>query len=197
MYKQCAPPGFLLGKLYADFTKEKNYETALESLVRSVGIIFNRKAIDTSPPSATLVTAFNRALDKALPLLQRPFHRPFQYMGMSVQQAAHAVDGVPNGVGNIILDTEDCHMLLEAEGNFISYIQVDLKGTAPHNQNEEFDSVPLLGILSINPAELELARKQTHCHTYYDHRKKLKISVSCPYDGGPLTVAFSSKYYGM
>ncbi|MRR07769.1 MAG: hypothetical protein EG828_12715 [Deltaproteobacteria bacterium] len=116
---------------------------------------------------------------------------------MSVQEAARAVDGTPNGVGNIILDTEDCHMLLEAEGNFISYVEVDLKRTAPHNQNQEFDSVPLLGVLSINPAELELARKQTHYHTYYDHRKKLKISVSCSYDGGPLTVAFSSKYYGM
>lgn len=197
MYKQCHPPSFLPGKRYADFTKEENYEASLENLVRSVGVIFNRKALDTSQPSTTLVTAIDKAFGKALPLLQKPFHRPFQYMGMSVQQAARAVDGVPNGVGNIILDTEDCHMLLEAEGNLISYVEVDLKGTAPHNQNEEFDSIPLLGVLSINPAELELARKQTHYHTYYDHRKKLKISVSCPYDGGPLTIAFSSKYYGM
>lgn len=197
MYKQCQPPGFLLGKRYADFTKEENYETALESVVRSVGVVFNGRALDPSPPSATLVTAIDKAWDNALPMLHKPFHRPYQYMGMSVQEAACAVDGTPNGVGNIILDTEECHMLLEAEGNFISYVEVDLKRTAPHNQNQELDSVPLLGVLSINPAELELARKQTHYHTYYDHRKKLKISVSCSYDGGPLTVAFSSKYYGM
>lgn len=43
----------------------------------------------------------------------------------------------------------------------------------------------------------ELVRRETHCHTYYDHRKKLKINVSCLYDGGPLSVGFSTKYYGM
>jgi hypothetical protein len=88
-------------------------------------------------------------------------------------------------------------MLLEAEGNFISYVEVDLKATAPHNQNQEFDSEPVLGALSIGLTELDLERKKTHYHTYYDHRRKLKVSVSCLYDGAPLTVAFSSKYYGM
>ena len=67
MYKQCQPPGFLLGKLYADFTKEEHYETALESLVRSVGVVFNGRALDPSPPSATLATAIDKAWDNALP----------------------------------------------------------------------------------------------------------------------------------
>lgn len=88
-------------------------------------------------------------------------------------------------------------MCLEAEGNFISCVDVELKRTAPHWQDQDFDSEVVLGALSINPAELELVRKQTHFHTYYDHKKRLKVSVSCPYDGAPLSVGFSSKYYGM
>jgi hypothetical protein len=116
---------------------------------------------------------------------------------MSVNDAARAVGGMPNQVGNIILDTEECHMLLEAEGNFISYVDIELKRTAPHYLNQEFDSEPALGALSINPEELELIRKQTHYHTYYDHRRRLKVGVSCQYNGGPLSVGFSSKYYGM
>ena len=88
-------------------------------------------------------------------------------------------------------------MCLEAEGNFISYVDVELKRTAPHRQDQVFDSEMVLGALSINPSELELVRKKTHFHTYYDHKKRLKVSVSCLYDGAPLSVGFSSKYYGM
>lgn len=90
--------------------------------------------------------------------------------------------------------SEDCAQL---EGNFVAYIEVEIKKKSPHYLNKEFDSEPLLGSLSIGLSELELIRKQTHFHTYYDHRKKLKVSLSCAYDGSPLTVAFSSKYYGM
>ena len=197
MYKQCDLPGFLLGKLYADFTDEKKYEDALERVVRSVGVVFNRAALRLAVKGATLGAAIDASWAMGLPILRHPFHRPFQYMGMSVGAAATAVGGTPNGVGNILLDTEECRLFLEAEGNYIAYVEVDIKRTAPHNQDEEFDSEPLLGALSINPTELELVRKQTHYHTYYDHRKKLKIGVCCFYDGAPLTVSFSSKYYGM
>lgn len=86
-------------------------------------------------------------------------------------------------------------MLLEAEGNFINYVDIELKKTVPWSQSRSFDSVTILGVLSINPAELELARKQTHFHTYYDHKRRLKIGVSCQYEGAPISVGFSSKYY--
>jgi Domain of unknown function (DUF4365) len=145
----------------------------------------------------TLGDAIDRAaIDYGLYVLSAPFHRPFQYMGMSVADAVREVGGEPNGVGNIIIDSEQAHMLLEAEGNFINYVDIELKKTAPWSQNRSFDSEAILGVLSINPAELELAHKQTHFHTYYDHKKKLKIGVSCQYDGAPLSVGFSSKYYG-
>jgi len=197
MFRSCEPPGFLLGKLYADFTVEANYNDSLEKLVRSVGVIFNNQAHTLSIPNTNLGKAINTAILKALPVLSKPFHRPFQYMGMSIQDAAREVNETPNAVGNIIVDTDECHMLLEAEGNYVNYVDIELKQTAPHNQNEEFDSEAILGALSINPAELEFVRRKTHFHTYYDHRKRLMISVSCAYDGAPLSVGFSSKYYGM
>lgn len=196
MYRRCELPGFLLGKRYGDFTDANPYASALEDLVRSVGVVFRRNAF--APPN--VITPIGAAIDKAwikaLPILSGPFHRPFQYMGMLVQDAAQVTGGIPNNIGNILLDTDECHMCLEAEGNYINYVDVQLKRTAPHQQDQEFDSEVVLGALSINPSELELVKKETHFHTYYDHSKRLKISVACLYDGPPLSVSFSSKYYG-
>lgn len=144
----------------------------------------------------TLGDAIDRAaIDYGLYVLSSPFHRPFQYMGMSIADAARAVGDKPNKVGNIIIDSEQVHMLLEAEGNFINYVNIKLKKTAPWSQHRPFNSEAILGVLSINPAELELSRKQTHFHIYYDHKRKLNIGVSCQYEGAPLSVGFSSKYY--
>lgn len=194
MYRTCDLPGFLLGKRYANFTEDSRHPTAFEDLVKSVGVVFNRNAFAPPANATSLGQALDKAWNKALPMLTRPFHRLFQYMGMTIQDAARVTGGTPNDVGNIILDTDECHMCLEAEGNFISYVDIELKRTAPHRQDQEFDSEV---VLSINPSELELVRKKTHFHTYYDHKKRLKVSVSCLNDGAPLSVGFSSKYYGM
>lgn len=197
MYRKCDLPGFLLGKKYADFTDDARYALALEELVRGVGVVFRRSALSTHHLGHNIGSAIDQAWLAALPMLSRPFHRPFQYMGMTIQAAAMATDRTPNRVGNIIIDSDECHMLLEAEGNFINYVCVDLKRTAPQYRDRPFDPIPALGALSVNPAELELVRSETHYHHFSDHRRKLKVSVSCLEDGGPLTVGFSSKYYGM
>ena len=115
---------------------------------------------------------------------------------MSIEKAEKTVGVKANDVGNIIVENSECRMLLEAEGNFITYVDIDLKRTKPHSQNQEFDSESMLGALSIGLSELELVRKKTHFHTYYDHRRRLKVGVSCQYDGAPISVSFSSKYYG-
>jgi hypothetical protein len=143
----------------------------------------------------TLADAINKATDYGLSILRSPFHRPFQYIGMSVTEAARLVGSKPNEMGNIIVDSEQAHMLLEAEGHFINYVDVELIKTVPWSQKRPFDSEAILGVFSINPSELELARKQIHFHTYYDHKRKLKIGVSCQYEGAPLSIGFSSKYY--
>ncbi|MFM2312102.1 MAG: hypothetical protein RLZZ04_1378 [Cyanobacteriota bacterium] len=196
MYQKCKLPGFLLGKLYADFSDEAKYEEAFKILVNSIGITFNPRTFETDISASSLNNALHKANIINLPLYRKPFHRLFQYVGMTIANAAREVETEPNKVGNIIVETDDCHMLLEAEGNFINYVDVSLSKTAPQYLDREFDSEPILASLSINPAELDFVRKQTHFHTYYDHRRKLKIGVSCAYDGGPLNVGFSAKYYG-
>ncbi|WP_085314302.1 toll/interleukin-1 receptor domain-containing protein [Derxia lacustris] len=197
MYRKCELPGFLLGKRYADFQDESRYMIELEGLVRSMDIVFNRKAFVLQSTNSNLGIAIDKALRQSLPLLPKPFHRPFQYVGCTVQQAAELTGGIPNSASNIIIDTNDCHLFLEAEGNFISYAYIEIKCTAPRYQNTEFDSEPILEALSINPNELEFIRKSTHAHIYYDHRRRLKVNVACLFDGAPFSVGFSSKYYGM
>ncbi|WP_199320494.1 DUF4365 domain-containing protein [Leptolyngbya sp. FACHB-261] len=64
----------------------------------------------------SLADAVNRAIDYGLYVLRAPFQRPFQYIGMPIADAARAVSSKPNEVGNIIIDSEQAHMLLEAEG---------------------------------------------------------------------------------
>lgn len=197
MLHHCELPGFLLGKFYADFTDDMKYDDAFEKFITSLGYVFNKNAHNSSRSGTNLGHAINQAVHRGLPLLSKPFHRPFQYIGMVVSDAANAVDHTSNKGGNIIIETDDCHMLLEAEGNFISYVDVQFKKTAPHFQNQEFDSEAILGALSINPTELELIKRTTHCHVYYDHRKRLKVSIMCLYDEAPISVGFSAKYYGM
>lgn len=197
LLKECELPGFLVGKVYGDFQNEDQYAKSFKKLINSIGLVFNKGVLNSERSSNTLGTALDKAIFKRLPLMSKPFHRPFQYMGMTIHKAEFEVGAKANNVGNIIVESDDCRMLLEAEGNFISYIEVDLKETALHSQNQEFDSEPILGALSIGLTELDLERKKTHSHTYYDHRRNIKVSVSCLYDGAPLTVAFSSKYYGM
>lgn len=197
LYRRCNIPTCFGDRHYADFTDEASYPDALRKLVMSIGIVFNKKAVELQTGQGNLGTAIDKASGNTLVILSKPFHRPFQYMGLTVQDAARAVGGEPNQAGNIIVESEECHMFLEAEGNFINYVEIELKRTAPHRQDQEFDSEVVLGALSINPEELELVDTRVHYHSYYDHRKRLKIGVSCSYDGGPLSVGFSSKYYGM
>lgn len=197
MLSKCDLPGFLVGKVYGDFTNEKEYKKSFKKLINSMGRVYNESVMSSDAVSNNLGIALDKAIATNLPLMSKPFHRPFQYMGMTIQQAEREVEAKANEIGNIVVDTDDCRMLLEAEGNFVHYVEGELKATAPHYENQEFDSESVLGALSIGLSELDLINKQTHYHKYYDHRKKLRVSVSCLYDGGPLTVGFSSKYYGM
>ncbi len=196
MLERCELPGFLLGKFYADFTDGTKYLNTFELLINTMGLVFNKSAVTGKSKSSGLGQAIDKASNLLLFFYPKPFHRPFQYIGMRVSDAAKETGGTPNEVGNIIIENDECRMLLEAEGSFVNYVEVDIKKTAPCNQKHEFDSEPILGCLSINPSELDLVRQQPHYHHYLDHKRKLKISVSCLYDGSPLTVGFSVKYYG-
>ncbi len=195
LYKKCELPGFLLGKKYADFSEGTSYIESFKDLVNSIGIVFSRSVFENDVEK-NLQYAVNRAIQNNLKIYSRPFYRPFQYLGMTIDKAAKEVGGIPNDVGNIIIENDDCRMLLEAEGNYISFIEIDFKKTAPFYQNQEFDSEAILGAVSINPAELTLETKQIFSHKYSDHRNKIQIIVLCPYDTAPLSIGFSTKYYG-
>ena len=112
-------------------------------------------------------------------------------------QAEVILQGVQaNGAGNIIIEKNLHKILFESNSSVVSYVSVDFQETIPCNLQNDFDSKPLLLASGINPNNLELARKRTHSHTYYDHTNKLKVSVTCSYNGSALSVSFSKKYYG-
>lgn len=197
LYRRCDPPDFLLDRVHGDFTDTSKYAASFEKLMSSIGLVFNRNAFLAEQSGSHLGMATDKAWNRSIPVLSKPFHRPLQYIGMTIQEAAREVGAQPNSVGNIVIETDDCLLLLEAEGNFVQYVDLTLKFTGPHTQAQGFDSEAILGAVSISPAELELVRKASHYHAYYDHAKKMKIGVSCQYDGAPLSIGFSRKYYGM
>lgn len=123
---------FLVGKLYGDFKDETKYLESFQVLTNSIGVVFNKNALSNESFPNNLGTAVDKAISYNLPLMSAPFHRPFQYIGMSVEKAEKAVGVKANDVGNIIIENNECNMLLEAEGNFISYVDIELKRTAPH-----------------------------------------------------------------
>lgn len=194
---ECELPGLLPGKLYGDFKDESQYEGAFKKLLASIGVVYNQNILNPKKTGNSLATATDKATSYGLRLMSRPFHRPFQYIGLTIDRAEIATGEKVNEFGNIVIENEDCKMTLQSEGNFISFIEVDFKKTEPHYQNQEFNSEALLGALSISLSELDLVRTKTHFHTYYDHKRQLKVTASCLYDGAPLTVAFGSKYYNM
>jgi hypothetical protein len=125
-----------------------------------------------------------------------PYQQPFQYVGMSVVDASKSTGVMPNKVDNIIVDSEQYHMILEASEGYISYVDVMLKKTSPCSQSVPFNPEPVLSALGINSSELEFVNTETHLYVYNDHKHKLKVNVTCLSDGEPLSVSFSSKYYG-
>lgn len=189
-------PSFLIGKLYSNFSKIESYNSELKRLITSMGIVFNKNVV-----SPRVTASLGRSLDSAniigLPIMSVPFHRPYQYLGMTIPDVESIVGVKANDARNIIVESEHCKMVIWGEGNFVNFVEVDLLKTAPHSQTTEFNSEALLGALSIGVHELELVRQNTAFHTYYDHKKRMKVTASCLYDGAPLSVSFGTKYYNM
>ncbi|HAV0411186.1 TPA: hypothetical protein JFW75_000927 [Salmonella enterica] len=51
MLKECEPPGFLIGKLYADFRNKDNYVEAFKRLIQSIGMVFNKNVMSDKKTS--------------------------------------------------------------------------------------------------------------------------------------------------
>ena|SRR5690554_6354252 len=128
--------------------------------------------------------------------LPAPFASPIQYIGLSLNEAAKRIGIQPNSVGNIILENATARMLATTSGkSTISYVDIEFNQIKKCLQSKQFDSKPFLAALNIDPSKLELARKQTHFHTYYDHSNELKIAVSCLGDNSPYNVGISKNNY--
>jgi hypothetical protein len=153
-------------------------------------------------PNSTSTTANQSVAEAApghtketLPAIPVQYQKTYRYISMPVSRASEQFGVKVNEGGNLVVETPNHHILFEANNGLISYVDVEFKGFEPCSQTAGFDSAPLLLALGIDPSSLELAKKQAHFHRYYDHVNRLKIGVSCLYDGANLSVGFSSKYY--
>ncbi len=172
---------------------DNRYQT-VEDLISSMG---------GHQHQTSLGDAIDKAGDTGLSTYAVPFHRPYQFMGLNIKDVILEIEQLqradltitPMKLATTIENTE-CILSLWVEGLYITFIDIELKQTSPCSQTKKFDSEAILGALSINPAELVIKRKQLHSHKYEDHGRKLEISVMCSFEGGPLEVGFSSKYYG-
>lgn len=126
-----------------------------------------------------------------------PAHQPFNYLDLSVREAASRAGVQPNQANNVVFDTASHHVFLEADGARIGYADVEFRGNPPCSPKRPLDSVAALKELGMNAADLELAIDKPDNHTYYDHKHGLKVSVTCSYEGAPLTAGFSRKQYNV
>lgn len=194
--RRCEVPAALALRHVADFIDEAVYLKSLRELVMSMGLVFNGSFFGPPASGANLGSVIDKAVSSGFPLLSRPFHRPFQYIGPRVAEVVAETGGTINAGGNVIVESADCRMVLWAEGSMIGSVDAELPGTAGRIPPGEFDPDPVLGAFSINPAELQPVRCQAHCHSYYGHRRGLKVFVMRDEERAPLRIGFSAKYYG-
>ncbi|WP_462155992.1 hypothetical protein [Pseudoalteromonas piscicida] len=120
--------------------------------------------------------------------------KPYRYIGEVASQTAKQLK-VDFKKPSFKVETGTHSFLFESRDDKISYVAVDFHDKAGCRLQDEFDSRALLFELGISTKSLDLASKRTDSHKYYDHTNKLKITASCLYDGGMLSVSFSQKYY--
>src|SRR5262245_45747856 len=91
----------------------------LLTLITGLVLIVPELLAGGSAPGKTLDATHDKAIKAGLSPLKAPFHRPLEYVGMSVAEAAKATGGSPNNVRNIIIESDLADMLLETVGNSI------------------------------------------------------------------------------
>ena len=121
--------------------------------------------------------------------------KPFQYIDMPIQDVARRLGVQPNRANNLVFEGAEHRVLLESNGNLVDYVDVELTSTPRCSPKDEIDSTAVLAAMGIDTSELELAIKQPDNHIYYDHKRMLKVAVSCSYESAPLTAGFSRRHY--
>lgn len=125
------------------------------------------------------------------------YQNPEKLIGTSLALVAQRLGVAKNSRNQIVIDNEDMHYSLDATDNYVSYIDIALKETRPCDIKESFDSSWLLTTVGIDTTEnhIEKARSQQNGDIYYDHTAKVKISVLCRENAGPISISVSQKYY--
>lgn len=126
---------------------------------------------------------------------EQPAAMPFQYIDMPIQEVARRLGVQPNQANNLIVEGSEQRVLLESNGKQVDYVDVELTSAPRCSQKQEIDSTAVLASMGIDTGELELAIKQPDNHIYYDHKRMLKVAVSCSYENAPLTAGFSRRHY--
>jgi len=124
-------------------------------------------------------------------------NRPHRYLHKRSTDIAAIFGVTPNDVGNVIYDKGPAQVLFESsDGTYISFINVQFMESVPCSQTRGFQSNPFLRKLGVDVSELVLIRKQKHFHTFDHPNSKTRVTVSCDWEGGPISVGFGSKYFG-
>lgn len=123
-----------------------------------------------------------------------PFSEPQNYVGLPLKEAESKTGAIANKGKNIVIDSNDFHLLLESNDDKITYAEVSIKGTEESFYNQNSKSGEILNNSGIDTSKLELQRKSENFHVYYNHEKKLKITVSKE-DNLPLSISISNTYY--
>ncbi|MFP3352284.1 hypothetical protein R0K04_12775 [Pseudoalteromonas sp. SIMBA_153] len=123
------------------------------------------------------------------------FISPYRFITFRLEAVSDILKVAPNANGSITTTTSQYKTRYDSTDGVISYSEIYLLETAPCSQTESFDPIAVLKAVAINSQSLEERDRMTHLATYYDHKEKLKISVTCEQDGTPIVVRFSKKYY--
>lgn len=132
-----------------------------------------------------------------VPTISPQYLKPISKIGLNISAVENIVGEKANAAGNVIVDVEGFHILFESHLGMLSFIDYEFKSYPPCSQKKAFNPKPFLmslGIDSLLP-HIEYARNKIHFHTFYDHKEKLKIGVSCLYDGASINVSIGKKYY--
>lgn len=120
----------------------------------------------------------------------------YKFHDSSTKVVADYLGVEPNAVGNMRIETDNHRIFVGSVDGMVTFTEIELLETAPCSQAKEFDPIVMLNAVGENVAKLSKQTNMTHLTTYYNHDQKLKISVTCPQDGVPISVSFSHKYYG-
>jgi hypothetical protein len=159
----------------------------------------NTSPINTASSDSVATPPILKSPLEPLAALPKPFKDPIKYLGLSIIDASDLsgvrFEQVDAGEHRINYESEDGKLYIRSNSGFVTWVDIDLKKTQSCSQKIPFDPNPFLQALDINPVNLSPASDRTHMHTFYDHFRRLKISVVCQYDGAVMNVSIGSKYY--